>query len=233
MTYFLGPNLDRSGEPYPLLNLGDQPDPSVRRDNALDVYGVNREAFTPGDDPLDDIARIKQTALTPYVSAVLPRMRTGEVVIMDEPKGSELPTERLYSEIERANGHSFGELVVRRCSAERVPLALQTGSDRNRESGVNRFGPKWGGGTFENLSMQEFGLDGQYEDVTYGSILGRRNLRHVVTPGNAELVYVTPGLQAISHRRAYVHDGPWGFMAFIDPRLKAKSLVAVIHASET
>ncbi len=230
-------DLAQGAAPFPLFPLGANPDAHVRRDYALQEYakqGVDVAALALSGDPIEDIAAVRYAALTPYVEQALPHMRTGPVAMLHDPGGA-LSGPELYDEIERSNGHAFGALILRSCRPDRVEIALQTGSDRDRSSGVNTHGAKWGDGFFERRSMLDYGIDGQYENITYAhdnppNFRGMQRI-NCAEDGEAMLVYAPNGLQTLRYEGADPYSGPYGFRAFVDPRLKAASLLAVVYSA--
>ncbi|HSX06446.1 MAG TPA: hypothetical protein VLG92_01875 [Candidatus Saccharimonadia bacterium] len=229
---------EKTGEAYPMLNLGDDLDARVRRDIALQRYRDFIDGFNPTDDPLADIREIRRLALRPYVEAALPRMRIGEVVRVHVPEGV-VSYDALYPRLEEANGHSFRGLALRVCSSapERINTLLETGTDRNRQSGVNNLGKKAGDGTYEEKSMRAFGFDGQYEEVTYARTPYSEadEKRYPYQPfygDDALLVYAPEALQTLSHEGADPYQPPFGFMGFIDPALRMAALLAIVDSNE-
>lgn len=180
-------------------------------------------------------------------------MRTGEVQIISAAQenmdrngwvplyGAEVPYGRIVEAIELANRHPFESgLIMRKCSASRVPIALATGSDRTRSASVNKYGPIRGDGSFEREAMREFGFGERFEDVTYDSYLSPDDVAHrvkfgrdeTIVAGRALLVYAPEALQAIAPSSDDTDRlvEPIGFKAFIDPRLKEVSLLAVAYS---
>jgi hypothetical protein len=112
-----------------------------------------------------------------------------------------------------------------------LPLALTTGTDRNRFSYIDFAGGENG----ERLAMIENGLDPKTDcnlvTYAYDSALTRK-----VGPLFADhclLIYPPQTLKFISSRRSVSGDYCNGFAMFVDPRIINRSLRAVFLPSES
>jgi hypothetical protein len=217
------------GSPYPLsrLNpLGQAPEETLSllietyENSGLVPYG----SWTHQGNPIEGIAELRRRGIANYVQRVLPLMRTGAVQILDAQNGV-LSREILYKKLAEANEHPFGSLMRRTCRIGEMDAAIATGSDRTDKSVIEK--------DFERDAMDEFGLTGQFGEVTYVEAAkdrkSARDHRDNVVRDKMMLIYSPWALQAIAPEDADPYAGSYGFHAFIAPELRQAGLLAIIR----
>ncbi len=181
------------------------------------------------EDPATVIAVARTDALASYMEEVAPRMRQGDVVRMSV-EGTVVNPAAIFENLVAAGSQERTYLMHRVIAAERLPEALETGTDRNADSEVDSYGTG-----YERQALAEYGLhDFTATDVTYAMPMSAASEEIQCQPGQAMLVYATEALQPIDTMRwESAASKPIGVCAFIDPRLRQAALLATVEFEQS
>ena len=175
------------------------------------------------EDPVKDIDKLRHDGLSDYVERVEHRMRHGNVIEITAPTGT-LTAQDLFTKIFNQDNQDRLALFKRHISRSRLHLAKQTGSDRDNTSELN-----YHDGFNEAQAVKEYAITDP-SDITYVSAITPDDLDLHVEDDTALLVYAIEGLQPLNTYKNNRH-GSIGLAAFVDKRLKQRSLLAVIQKS--
>lgn len=175
------------------------------------------------DNPVEDIANIRRDGMTPFVNTVIERTRSGEV--LDIQLTPETVAKDIFATIAKQDGHERPALFVRYVSEDRLPIAVETGTDRDATSKLD-----YHGGHNEAQVMREYAV---YDpaDITYITDIQPDDGPMSLADGQAMLVYAVEPLQPLTPYKGDRH-GSIGLAAFVDKRLKEKALLAVVKKAE-
>jgi hypothetical protein len=171
------------------------------------------------NDPELDIAKIRFDGMKPYVESVAGRMRSGDVINIKVTPG--MVASDVFEKIAQSDSEDRPALFMRFINAERLDVAVKTGTDRDERSRLD-----YHGGSNEARAMQEYAIH-DATDFTYMTDIHPDNKPIAIYKGQALLVYAVEALQPISLYKGDRH-GSIGLAAFVDKRLKEKSLLAVV-----
>ena len=175
------------------------------------------------ENPVNDIDKLRHDGLTDYVERVEHRMRHGDILEITAP-GGVLTAQNLFTRIFNQDKQARPALFKRHISRSRLHLAKQTGSDRDNNSELD-----YHDGFNEAQAVKEYAITDP-SDITYVSAITPDDLDLHFEDDMATLVYAIEGLQPLSPYKNNRH-GSIGLAAFVDKRLKQRSLLAVIQKS--
>lgn len=196
-----------------------------QRDELLRLFGdralvdADNPEYTT-DDPVNDIAKIRFDGMTPYVESVAGRMRTGEIINMKIAQDT--ISSDVFKKIAQADGEERPALFIRYISAERLDVALKTGTDRDESSKLD-----YHDGSNEAQAMEEYAIH-DVTDFTYTTTIHPDDRPIKISEGQAILVYAVEALQPLTVHKGNRY-GSIGLTAFVNKRLKERSLLAVVN----
>ncbi len=136
----------------------------------------------------------------------------------------------LFRQVQAHTPFPLANPLLRIIHSDRVPAALETGTDRDVSSDLGFFGEE-----YERAAMVDNGLAvDQGDQVTYAVPLRSEQNGFRLRPVDACLIYAAECLKPIEPRdpalRKVPHSG--GLHMFIDPRLREKALLAVVELGQ-
>jgi hypothetical protein len=209
---------------YELFSPLDATTTEGQRDELLRLFGDRAlvDADNPDystNDPELDIAKIRFDGMKPYVESVAGRMRSSDVINIRITPG--MVASDVFEKIAQSDSEDRPALFMRFINAERLDVAVKTGTDRDESSRLD-----YHDGSNEAQAIREYAIH-DVNDFTYTTTIYPDDQPLQISEGQALLVYAVEAMQPLSLYKGNSH-GSIGLTAFVDKRLKEKSLLAVI-----
>jgi hypothetical protein len=146
-------------------------------------------------------------------------MRSSDVINIRITPG--MVASDVFEKIAQSDSEDRPALFMRFINAERLDVAVKTGTDRDESSRLD-----YHDGSNEAQAIREYAIH-DVNDFTYTTTIYPDDQPLQISEGQALLVYAVEAMQPLSLYKGNSH-GSIGLTAFVDKRLKEKSLLAVI-----